>query len=115
MLTKGAVVIIKRGDLDMASSMQDAVLVNPEIPEEYKTMERNYNIMKVGRESEIQEKIRKLNNTYNHKPNLFQRVMTIILKPFVVLEVIYAMIVCAVQFLFEPLLKPEYSRKKQRL
>ena len=115
MWSKGAVVVIKRGDPAMADAIENGVGVSTKIPEEYKTMERDYAVMKVGRESEIQEKIRKLNNKYNRKPNLFQRVMTILLKPFVVLEVIYAMIICAIQFLFDPLLEPEHSRKEQRL
>lgn len=106
MWSKGAVVIVKRGDAAMADGIENAIFQKTTIPEEYETMERDYNIMKVGRESDIQRKIRKANNKYGRKkPTRLQRVIAIITRPILWLEVGYAMVVCFLKFFFDPLLE----------
>ena len=106
MWSKGAVVIVKRGDAEMADAIENALCTKATTPEEYEEMERNYNIMKVGRESDIQRKIRKANNKYGRKkPTRLQRVIAIITRPILWLEVGYAMVVCFLKFFFDPLLE----------
>ena len=95
MWSKGAVVIVKRGDMAMADAIESALCAKTTIPEKYEMMERDYNIMKVGRESDIQRKIREANNKYGRKkPTRMQRIIAIITLPILWLEVIYAMVVC---------------------
>jgi hypothetical protein len=115
MWSRGAVVIIKHGDEGIGNAVESGYLAKSKIPEEYKKMEKEYTIMKVGRESEIQEKIRKANNQYGRKPTLLGKIGSILMRPIITLEVIYAMTVCGIEFLFGALLSPEDSRKKQRL
>lgn len=114
MWSKGAVVIIKHGDEGIGNAVESGYLAKSKIPKEYKEMEKEYAIMKIGRESEIQEKIRKANNKYGRKPSLLEKIGSVLMKPIIVLEVIYAMAVCGFEFLFRDLLRVECSRKKQR-
>lgn len=115
MWSRGAVVIIKHGDEGIGNAIESGYLAKSKIPKEYKEMEKKYAIMKVGRESEIQEKIRKANNKYGRKPTLLEKIGSILMRPIIALEIAYAMVVCGIEFLFGDLLSPEDSRKKQRL
>lgn len=113
MWSRGAVVVIKHGDEGIGDAIENAYMTKFKVPEAYQELEKEYAIMKVGRESEIQMKIRKANNKYGRKPTLLEKIGSTLMKPFIVLEVIYAMAVCGFEFLFGPLLSPAGSRKKQ--
>lgn len=115
MWSRGAVVVIKHGDEGMGNAIENAYMANFKVPEAYQELEKEYVIMKVGRESEIQEKIRKANNKYGRKPTLLGKIGSILMRPIIALEIAYAMVVCGIEFLFGALLSPEDSRKKQRL
>lgn len=84
MWTKGAVVIIKRGDEEMGKAIEDGWSAKAKRSKKDEAMERDYNIMKVGRENDIQRKIRKANNIYGRRPSRFMRKVRKYTKPLLI-------------------------------
>lgn len=84
MWTKGAVVIIKRGDEAIGTALENGWSSKAKDSKKTNTMERDYNIMKVGRENDIQYKIRKANNKYGRRPTKIARKVRKYTKPLLI-------------------------------
>jgi len=103
MITNGAVVVIKRGDSALADILETDFVpegkhAKKKTVEEIKTMERDYNIMRVSHNEKIKQAMAESKRKYRRKKKPTP-------KPLEYLQVGYAMAVCGLEAVTKPIVR----------